>query len=316
MSDWGFRVCAACEQDMPRSAYSRAQWAKPRSASRCSTCVGGGNVAGVPSAARQNLASDARFESHAFAEGSFRLCYRGTYTDGERLGQQCVKKVFKSGSVFADDFFDVELSVVRATLDILTQWNGAGFVEMRVRLNKPEVWRSKSSGERHLVEPFVKNFTKFNSNSGYVCPGSDASWPALMQALSHYSYHVTSGNFLLCDLQGGLYADGAVLTDPVMMSKDGRFGPTDLGREGMINFFTMHECGEYCRASWTRPHERGVHFAATAHTTMRRSGPTAPRGAAFMTGGGGSRRSRSRSRERDCGGGGGGGGGRVRFGDY
>ena len=123
-----------------------------------------------------------------------------------------------------------------------------------------------------------------------------------MQALSHYSYHISSGALLLCDLQGGIYADGAVLTDPVLMSQDERYGPTDLGRDGNVNFCSHHVCGEYCRADWTRP--RGTSVAMTyvpvAHTTMRHTGPTAPRGAAFMTGGGGGG---------DGGGGGGGGGG-------
>ena len=36
--------------------------------------------------------------------------------------------------------------------------------------------------------------------------------------LSHYSYHVSNGAYLLCDLQGGVYKDGVVLTDPVVMS--------------------------------------------------------------------------------------------------
>ena len=32
-----------------------------------------------------------------------------------------------------------------------------------------------------------------------------------MQALSHYSYHITGGQFLMCDLQGGWYSDGVIL---------------------------------------------------------------------------------------------------------
>lgn len=39
-----------------------------------------------------------------------------------------------------------------------------------------------------------------------------------MQALSHYSYHVLNGEYLLCDLQGGINDDSVVLTDPVIHS--------------------------------------------------------------------------------------------------
>jgi hypothetical protein len=267
----------------------------------------GGNVAGVPSAARQNLADAASFEARPFAAGSFRLCYRGVYANGARAGQQCVKKVFIAGSVYEDEHFDAEMEVVARTLDVLTQFNGAGFVSRRIRLNKPEVWRDDTTGERYVVEPFVQGFQKFNSNSGYVCEGSDDSWPALMQALSHYSYHITAGSLLLCDLQGGVYADGAVLTDPVVMSMSGRFGPTDLGRDGIITFFSQHECGEYCSREWTRPRERAVLISPTPHTCMRRTGPTAPRGVPFMTGGG---------LGVGVGGGGGGGGGAGYGGGY
>jgi hypothetical protein len=39
---------------------------------------------------------------------------------------------------------------------------------------------------------------------------------------------------VLCDLQGGVYSDGVVLTDPVVMSRDNSLGPTDLGPPGLI----------------------------------------------------------------------------------
>jgi Alpha-kinase family len=78
-------------------------------------------------------------------------------------------------------------------------------------------------------------FLKFNSNSGYT-NGAD-----FMQALSHFSYHHSNGQFL-CDLQGGHYEDVYVLTDPVIMSSGDTktFGATDLGEEGIGNFFAHH----------------------------------------------------------------------------
>ncbi|KAL7525714.1 hypothetical protein ACHAWF_001476 [Thalassiosira exigua] len=92
-------------------------------------------------------------------------------------------------------------------------------------------------------------FLKFNSNSGYT------NGAEFMQALSHYSYHVTGGKHLLCDLQGGHYEDAYVLTDPVIMSKDNSkaYGSGDLGSEGIDNFFAHHECNKYCRWSWAKP---------------------------------------------------------------
>lgn len=45
-----------------------------------------------------------------------------------------------------------------------------------------------------------------------------------MQALSHFSYHFSDGNLLLCDLQGGIAQDHIILTDPVILSKERKFG--------------------------------------------------------------------------------------------
>ena len=42
-----------------------------------------------------------------------------------------------------------------------------------------------------------------------------------MQALSHYSYHFSDGQRLVCDLQGGHYGEYYILTDPVIEVKGG-----------------------------------------------------------------------------------------------
>jgi Alpha-kinase family len=78
-----------------------------------------------------------------------------------------------------------------------------------------------------------------------------------MQALSH-SYHTTGGAYALCDLQGGTYRDGVVLTDPVVMSHDNRYGATDLGPNGITAFFSRHVCNAFCRPEWMRPKLRQV----------------------------------------------------------
>ena len=97
-----------------------------------------------------------------------------------------------------------QLQVVNKALHVLTQWNGAGFISSTIRMNKPEVWVMTGGGregQKVLVEPYIEEFTKFNSNTGWVGPDGGA-WNDVLQALSHYSYHVSSGQFLLCDLQG------------------------------------------------------------------------------------------------------------------
>lgn len=68
-----------------------------------------------------------------------------------------------------------------------------------------------------MLEPFIENYEKFTSNTGWyedVTP-----WKTVMQALSHFSYHATEGEYVLCDLQGGIYPECVVLFDPAVMSR-------------------------------------------------------------------------------------------------
>ncbi len=90
-----------------------------------------------------------------------------------------------------------------------------------------------------------------------------------MQALSHFSYHATGGQFVLCDLQGGIYGNGVILTDPVILSRKGRrYGLADLGPKGISNFFSKHECNEYCRPEWQSPKDQEDHFEAREGTSL------------------------------------------------
>ena len=101
---------------------------------------------------------------------------------------------------------------------------------------------------RCLVEPMILGeYEKFNSNSGWV---SDQS--ALTEVLSHFSYHHTGGQFLLCDLQGNVDATRYLLTDPAVHSYDGDYGPTDGGLEAMKSFFSRHACNRFCESGWIR----------------------------------------------------------------
>ncbi|XMA20121.1 hypothetical protein WAI453_012912 [Rhynchosporium graminicola] len=79
----------------------------------------------------------------------------------------------------------------------------------------------------------------------------------VMQALSHFSYHVSYGQLLLCDLQGGVYQNGFILSDPVIMSPTQNYGPLDLGIDGINSFFSRHRCGFFCDKQWTKPPSTG-----------------------------------------------------------
>lgn len=225
-------------------------------------------------------------------QGAFRWVHKGLYVPnpaipgddgGPQNGQVCVLKEFKTGSVYEDSFFENDIQAVDKAGAIISEfnWYFADRGKKTIMLNRPQVWQEVYPDEtgRHkkkLVEPMLEGeFLKFNSNSGYT-NGAD-----FMQALSHFSYHHTNGQYLLCDLQGGHYEDCYVLTDPVVMSRDKKeFGATDLGVEGMNNFFAHHKCNHFCDRRWLKPTSPKVshRLPAVASTSMSLSigTPTMP----------------------------------------
>lgn len=167
-------------------------------------------------------------------------------------------------------FYTTDLRTSQKAVDIISKFNIGGFVDKTIQVNLPEVWTfvqgCSKAGQKVLQEPFIENYQKFNSNTGWS--DSSTPWPRVMQALSHYSYHCSAGQLLLCDIQGGVYSNGIVLTDPVIMSTTRGYGPTDLGRAGISSFFAYHKCNEFCRSSWSMPRERRAKYNPTAGTTM------------------------------------------------
>lgn len=117
------------------------------------------------------------------------------------------------------------------------------------------------------MEPMIANFEKFNSNTGWT-PRESSPWIRVMQSLSHFSYHFSNRKILYCDLQGGVYNDGFVVSDPVIMSESKEYGPTDLGLEGISTFFAYHTCSEYCNKGWILPEDKNVYFKIKKGSAM------------------------------------------------
>jgi hypothetical protein len=107
------------------------------------------------------------------------------------------------------------------------------------------------------MEPMIANFEKFNSNTGWT-PNESSPW------ISHYSYHTTNRKLLFCDLQGGIYKDGFIITDPVIMSTTQEYGPTDL----ISTFFARHKCNKFCNKQWVMPHDKKVYFKVQKGSAM------------------------------------------------
>mmetsp|Transcript_29081 Transcript_29081/g.56195 ORF Transcript_29081/g.56195 Transcript_29081/m.56195 type:complete len:569 (-) Transcript_29081:168-1874(-) len=217
----------------------------------------------------RNCASKATFSQSPSWHGAHKQVARGTYTEGARCGDECVVKWFKTGAVYSAANFDDDLRACAEARRIAAQFNQAKRPGLPIYINEAQVWHRADPDaygriEKLLVEPMIKGiYKKFNSNTGFQASGYD-----LMAALSHFSYHFTRGSALLCDLQGGCYHDCYVLTDPVIMSPSQKYGATDLGQDGIDNFFFYHQCSSYCDSTWSRSHTARPLFQVCEGTSM------------------------------------------------
>jgi hypothetical protein len=112
-----YRNCSCCGRYLQRDSYTNEQWVKGERISQCAACVHKkpSNDLVVPNqTARRNNAQRAEFLNHAldypFAQGAFRWVAKGKYTEGERAGQECVCKWFKTGGVTESSFYDADLN--------------------------------------------------------------------------------------------------------------------------------------------------------------------------------------------------------------
>lgn len=210
----------------------------------------------------RNNASRMSYEKFIIGEGAHRYVKKGVYTEGERRGQPAVCKEFKTGEVFEEHYFKEDIRATRKAEFILADFmnyirehQSLKYSNIMIKINIPGIWESVAYPHaKCLVEPYIQNFKKFNSNTG----ASDPEFK-VAQALSHFSYHITGEECVLCDLQGGasfgfderqrVYT----LSDVVVLSKSRSYGATDLGEDGINNFFHHHRCNEFCNSTWRVP---------------------------------------------------------------
>jgi hypothetical protein len=223
-----------------------------------------------------------------FAEGRDRYLAKGIYTNGPRKGKTCVAKWYKSQSdpklvspteiKNNAELFDREIERIVQVHFIITKWNMIKpYATPKIRVNIPDTFRimrkgdvengDKEASSAVLVERFARHSCqKFNSNTGWwpkYFKDHDKAykkkhWIDIMQAVSHFSYHVSNGEFVVCDFVGAFFdqSTGLVLTDPAILSRSEKWGATDLGSIGISTFFSQHKCNEFCRGKkWIFPED-------------------------------------------------------------
>jgi hypothetical protein len=227
------------------------------------------------SAARTNLSSlDVTISNKKLGEGIFRVCLEGTYRGGNRNGQEAACKRFKPQfRGMETEFFAADFQIADKAIEFAEQWNDFCEYGKEILISRGYIHKS-NSGIPYLVEPVIRYYTKYTSNSGWIADNSEQG--ALeMEAFSHFTYHASGGSLLVCDLQGryrfNRYNRSKCrfeLADPAICSRSRKYGPTDLGEKGIHSFFSNHVCNRFCEGHWTRPRYARQWFPQTRGTSM------------------------------------------------
>ena len=237
------------------------------------------------SAARTNLSSQSvDISDIKLGEGSFRVAYRGTYRGGSRNQQAAACKKFKPQfRSLEDEYFRNDFRIADKAIAIAEDWNRVCPLGKEILVTRGDVKRTMS-GEKYLIEPEIRYYTKFTSNSGWIAPGEGDDGLA-MEAFCHYTYHRSGGSLIVCDLQGrykkNMYSKKMMksrfeLTDPAICSRARTYGPTDLGEKGIESFFANHCCNKFCNreSRWQRPRAPTAWFESSSITSMFSSSMT------------------------------------------
>ena len=179
---------------------------------------------------------------------------------------EAIAQLFNRRLALPDEF---HVEFVQATLYTVRDWNFGGdgrvpFVaepELEGRFSK---WNNNAGGvasvcgalgRLSLTQGIIEEGDEDEESDEDYEPAETFNHLDVPAALSHFSYSVSQGRKLLCDIQGvHNAADGFTLTDPVLhtLSKR-RNGSTDKGEEGMNRFFATHECNGLCRRLGLNP---------------------------------------------------------------
>lgn len=239
--------------------------------------------------ARTNLSSAliALNQSKApIGEGSFRIAYGGMYLDGKRVNQTAVCKCFKNSyRALEDEFFRFDFAIAQVALFYAQQWNETFKNKRRYKpilITHGDLMTIDHT--RYLVEPYIRYFEKFTSNTGWIKPKDNDPYhwkTQMLEAFCHFTYHRSGGQLIVCDLQGhyrhcshNRSRSRLELSDPAVCSRRRDYGPTDMGAKGMETFFANHVCNAFCQV-WSRPRAPTRWFDTThSHTSMLRTTAT------------------------------------------
>jgi hypothetical protein len=189
-----------------------------------------------------------------FAKGSIRFAFYGQFSSDDSPFVEVVFKELASANPKANTFI-----VYREHLEIQAI---AQFLAEQFNAEQQRLFRNSIPivyADAHLVQQKAnpskiyqverrmhQEWRKWNNNSGGV---SLSEYSTILQAFSHWTYHITSGRLMVVDLQGVKVERAYLLTDPALHCDDllrFRETRTNLGVKGMHQFFRTHVCSDVC----------------------------------------------------------------------
>lgn len=191
-----------------------------------------------------------KIDSHPFANGAMRECYRMKKLSNFSLKQDwaCdsnnyVAKRYMDPNTESNTYFD----------DVKLQMDAKLWGEEFNRHNPPkkvdifmmcviELPNRPGAPLFHVEHYIDGDYIKYNSNSGFVAEGQCRQTP---QSFSHFSFERSGHEVIVVDIQGV----GDLYTDPQIHTANGtEYGDGNLGTKGMALFFNSHLCNSICHS--------------------------------------------------------------------
>jgi len=190
-----------------------------------------------------------KIENKQFDKGAMRACFRL-----KKLSNSVHKDSWQHASNYvAKCYMDKEIPRERYFEDVKLQMEAKLWAEIFNRHNPPKKidmfqvsvieFKNRDGSPLYHLEHFIDgNYTKYNSNSGFV---DDSNLRFTPQAFSHFTFECSNHDLMVVDIQGV----GDLYTDPqIHTAKGDDYGDGNLGVKGFALFFSSHVCNVVCKS--------------------------------------------------------------------
>ena len=197
------------------------------------------------------------------AEGEMRLAYSALVTEGADYTDLILpepKKSIIKESKFKGHLNSEKILIGQANIQLIAiylarEFNSAlrqsGLEFKEIFYITVEILYRPSNKAYYTLEPYISgNYIKFNNNNGWIDKHQEI-YHSVLQAFSHFTLCYSKGTLMITDVQGCVYDDKYLLTDPAIHTFDRNKVLPDLtnkGPEGYSAFFGTHICNKFCKA--------------------------------------------------------------------